>query len=129
MRCRPSVMPFVVLALLSGVAVLPASAETSDPTAGQLAEALASGSNVITGAEYIEGPPSSQATLVGTEPIAGFPREGNSFALLSTGAAADAYLPNNQGNPDLGLRQDIDALECGVRRDRPEGRCHRACRG
>ena len=98
MRSRLSVMPFVVLALLSGVAVLPASAETSDPSAGQLAAALASGSNVITGAEYIEGPPSGEAVLVGTEAIAGFPREGGSFALLSTGAAGNAYLPNDDGN-------------------------------
>jgi hypothetical protein len=98
MRCRLSVPPFVVLVLLSGAAVFPASAETSDPSAGQLAAALASGSNVITGAEYVEGPPSGDAVLVGTEAIAGFPREGDSFAVLSTGAAADVYAPNDQGD-------------------------------
>jgi hypothetical protein len=58
MRCRLSVMPVVVFILLSSAVVLPASAETSNPSARQLADSLASGSNVITGAEYLEGPPS-----------------------------------------------------------------------
>ena len=97
MRCRLSVMPFVVLTLLSG-AVLPAAAEISHPSAGQLAGSLASGSNVITDAEYVEGPPAAEAVLVATEALAGFPREGDSFALLSTGKAEDAYLPNEQGD-------------------------------
>ena len=99
MRSRLSVLLFVVLALLGGIAVLPAAAEISDPSAGQLAAALANGSNVITGAEYIEGPPSGDAVLVGTREIAGFPREGESFALLSTGVARNAYNSNDQ--PDL----------------------------
>jgi hypothetical protein len=98
MRCRLLAMPFAVLILLSGAMVLPASAEISDPSAGQLAASLASGSNVITGAEYLEGPPSGNAVLVATNPIAGFPREGDSFAVLSTGAAVDVYAPNEQGD-------------------------------
>ena len=98
MRSRPWAMLFGMLALLGGTAILPASAEISDPSAEQLAEALASGSNVITGAEYTEGPPSGAAVLVATDPLAGFPREGSSFGLLSTGAAAHAYLPNDQGD-------------------------------
>ena len=68
MRCRLLAMPFAVLILLSGAMVLPASAEISDPSAGQLAASLASGSNVITDAEYVEGPPSGDAALVATEP-------------------------------------------------------------
>ena len=99
MRSRPLAMLLVMLTLLGGAAVLPASAETSDPSAGQLAAALANGSNVITGAEYIEGPPSGAAVLVGTREIAGFPREGESFALMSTGVAGNAYNSNDQ--PDL----------------------------
>ena len=82
MRSRPWAMLFGMLALLGGTAVLLASAEISDPSAEQLAESLASGSNVITGAEYVEGPPSGAAVLVATEPIAGFPREGSSFATV-----------------------------------------------
>lgn len=98
MRSRPLGMLLVMLALLGGTAVLPASAEITNPSAEQLAEALASGSNVITGAQYFEGPPSGAAVLVATDPLAGFPREGGSFGLLSTGAAAHAYLPNNEGD-------------------------------
>ena len=97
MRCRLAVMPFVGL-LLGGVVALPASAVINNPSARQLADSLASGSNVITGASYMEGPPGPEATLVATEPLAGFPREGDSFAIISTGAAADAYLPNNEGD-------------------------------
>lgn len=96
MRSRPLAILFVVLVLGGGAAVVPASAEIADPSAAQLAASLANGSNVITGAEYVEGPPSGAAVLVGTEPIAGFPREGESFAVLSTGAAADVYAPNEQ---------------------------------
>ena len=96
MRCRLAVMPFAVL-LLGGAEALPASAAITDPSARQLADALASGSNVITGASYIEEPPAAAATFVATEPLAGFPREGDSFAIMSTGAAADAYLPTTKG--------------------------------
>jgi hypothetical protein len=99
MRSRPLAMLLVVLILLGGTVVLPASAQISDPSAEQLAAALANGSNVITGAEYVEGPPSGAAVLVGTREIAGFPREGESFAVLSTGTAANAYNSNDQ--PDL----------------------------
>ena len=55
MRSRPLALLPAVLVLLGGTAVLPASAEIADPSAGQLAASLANGSNVITGAEYVEG--------------------------------------------------------------------------
>ncbi len=35
---------------------------------------------------------------IGTTPLGGFPTQGNTFAILSTGRAADAELPNNEGN-------------------------------
>ncbi len=35
---------------------------------------------------------------IGTTPLSGFPTQGTTFAILSTGLAASAELPNNQGN-------------------------------
>ena len=35
---------------------------------------------------------------IGTTPLGGFPTQGSTFAILSTGLAASAELPNNEGN-------------------------------
>jgi hypothetical protein len=66
----------------------------------------------VTGASFVSTP-SPDASLVSSEQLAGFPRAGSSFAILSTGQAAAAYTPNTTGDTgtDFGgglVRGDTD---------------------
>ena len=57
---------------------------------------------------------------IGTTPLGGFPTQGTTFAILSTGLAASAELPNNEGNLGVMLQglnnsQDNDLVQLALR--------------
>ena len=81
-------------------------------TPSELASAIAGAGTAVTGASFVSTP-SPDASLASSEPLAGFPRDGSSFAILSTGHAATAYTPNTAPNTatDFGggsVRGDTD---------------------
>ncbi|HYG57236.1 MAG TPA: hypothetical protein VD902_04115, partial [Symbiobacteriaceae bacterium] len=52
-----------------------------------------------------------------TNPLAGFPREGSSFVIMSTGLAESAYLPDTNNQELLrrgGMRDDMSAILQGL---------------
>ncbi|TQJ36705.1 choice-of-anchor L domain-containing protein [Arthrobacter sp. SLBN-122] len=91
----------VVLSLMSAACVSLATPVAASTDTGasplQLANALASDASVITGASYVTVPPQGTPNAVMTTPLAGFPKSGNSYTLLTTGNAALADQPNTSG--------------------------------
>ncbi len=71
-----------------------------DPSATPLARAMAGDPSIVRRAVFSALPPSSKPAAVSTTRLAGFPRSGSSFAILSTGNASLADDPNNA--PDSG---------------------------
>jgi hypothetical protein len=64
---------------------------------------------------------------IGTTPLGGFPTQGTTFAILSTGKASSAELPNNQGNlgimlPGLNNSQGNDLVQLALRVHVPENK-------
>lgn len=86
----------VVAIVALGISAPPATADTSGPDARSFAAALTDSSSVITAASYVKGPPASTAVAVGTTAVAGFPRRGGDYAILSTGQALDIFQPNTE---------------------------------
>lgn len=76
------------------------------------AEDLASAldSEAVVGAEFVTGPPDSSAAIVASEPVVGFPRQGDDFVMLSTGDASMAYDPNDSESTS----SDFAVTERGV---------------
>jgi hypothetical protein len=72
-----------------------------NPSATPLARAMADGNPaIVRRAVFSAVPPGSKPAAVSTTRLAGFPRSGSSYAILSTGNARYARLPN--GEPDRG---------------------------
>jgi hypothetical protein len=71
-----------------------------DPSATPVAKAISDDPRLVRRAVFSAVPPSSKPVAVSTTKLAGFPRSGSRFAILSTGNAAYAALPNNE--PDRG---------------------------
>lgn len=65
----------------------------SEGTATDLAAALATGSANVTGASFVTTPPDGVATGVGDSTLTGFPRDGATFAILSSGLVSDVDQP------------------------------------
>lgn len=87
--------------LVLGVAAPPAVAAPGDPidtSAGALAlaRALSAEPGVVTGAAFVSRSDGSPTAVV-SKPLAGFPREGGDYALLTSGDAALADDPNSSG--------------------------------
>jgi hypothetical protein len=64
---------------------------------------------------------------IGTTPLGGFPTQGTTFAILSTGLAASAELPNNEGKLGVMLQglnnsQDNDLVQLALRVHVPESK-------
>ena len=66
-----------------------------DPSATPLARAMARERSLVRRAVFSAVPPASKPAAVSTTKLAGFPRRGKSFAILSTGNATYADDPND----------------------------------
>jgi hypothetical protein len=66
--------------------------------ATDLAQAMAFNPKQVTSALFATVPPRGNPAAVSTTPLAGFPRQGRSYAILSSGNALYADDPNTSGN-------------------------------
>src|SRR5690625_1839037 len=82
--------------------------QQADAPAEDLAAAL--DSEAVVGAEFVNGPPNGSAAIVADESIAGFPRQGEDFVMLSTGDASMAYNPDDSDSTS----SDFGVTERGV---------------
>jgi len=102
-------MPVVRHAMLGvsvAIAALPTAAGAKiteyprDPSATPLVRAMAAGGLDLRRGVFPALPPSSKPAAVSTTPLAGFPRRGKSFAILSTGNAR--YAARDNTSPSTG---------------------------
>ncbi len=88
----------------SAIAAAPAGAKITEypvnPSATPIAKAMARNPSLVKRAVFSALPPSSKPAAVSTTKLAGFPTNGSSFGILSTGNARRADDPNNA--PDTG---------------------------
>lgn len=110
-RCRRSSRDWRLLvlvgctaALLLAVAAVATGAKQkpiepvnrSDQAATELAQSIVQGSpGTVIRSKFVTIPPGGTPVAVGNGPLAGFPRKGSSFAILSTGCALFADRPDN----------------------------------
>jgi hypothetical protein len=96
---------------MAAVAAMPAPAGAEivefprNPSATPLARAMASDPGIVRRAVFSALPPSSKPAAVSTTRLAGFPRSGDSFAILSTGNARiadDANSSRDAGSQSRG---------------------------
>jgi hypothetical protein len=97
-----------------------------NPSATPLAKAMAGDPSIVRRAVFSALPPSARPAAVSTTPLAGFPRSGNSFALLSTGNARladDANDAPDSGAPSRGpsIRGARDVVIMRIDLDIPRG--------
>jgi hypothetical protein len=96
---RWSAAPFVLAALALALAPATATADIveypKNPSATPLARAMAGDASIVRRGVFSALPPSSKPAAVSTTKLAGFPRSGSSFAILSTGNARIADDPND----------------------------------
>lgn len=90
----------VVLAMLALWAT-PGGAAIQQGTAIELATAMTAQPGLVTGATFVTQPDPRSAG-VSTDALAGFPRHGSSFAILSTGAIASIPVPGGYASTYLG---------------------------
>jgi hypothetical protein len=96
-----------LLASGAGAAITPTTA------APDVAAAITSDPSYVTGASFETIPPAGTADAVSTTPLAGFPRNGSSYAILSTGDATAAANPNANNPDDPGPDDDQSAADGG----------------
>ncbi|MCK0114344.1 choice-of-anchor L domain-containing protein, partial [Ornithinimicrobium sp. F0845] len=83
----------------------------TEGTATDLAAALATDSANVTGASFVTTPPEGTTTGVGDTPLTGFPRDGGTFAILSSGEVSGVDQPGTHASTDLNsdhVRGDTD---------------------
>ncbi len=99
-----SARSFTVALALVVIAPSPARGDIveypENPSATPLAKAMAGDPSIVRRAVFSALPPSAKPAAVSTTKLAGFPRSGDSFAILSTGNARLADDPNDA--PDSG---------------------------
>ena len=95
----------------------------------ELARAMIEDESWVTGASFVTMPPNGNPNMVGRSPLAGFPRHGDTFALLTSGdaeLAADADTSSSSGSDDGGPNvrgnTDFDVTILKVDLDRARGR-------
>jgi hypothetical protein len=88
MRVLRNLAASTTLVVAGAVALSPAA---SAATPLEIGSAVLTNAALATGGGQLNGPASRVSSFVATEPLAGFPRHGGSFAILSSGNAADAY--------------------------------------
>jgi len=100
-RCTPVGCVAASAALLVLAAASPASASIREyplnPSATPLGAAMSTQPNLVRRGVFSALPPSSKPAAVSTTPLAGFPRSGKSYTILSTGNASFADDPNSSG--------------------------------
>lgn len=88
--------------LAVGATAAPASAKIVEyplnPSATPLAKAMARDPSIVRKAVFSALPPSSKPAAVSTTRLGGFPTDGQSFTILSTGNARNAAKPNSSGS-------------------------------
>ena len=97
--------------LVAGTALSASASVITTPDAADLAGAMASAGFPVTGSEFETLPPHGTPTAVGNSPLAGFPTDGPTYAILSTGDAGDADDPGSYTLGDNGgghVRGDTD---------------------
>jgi hypothetical protein len=101
--------------------------DRSDDAATDLARSIVQGKpETVVRSKFVTIPPGGQPVAIGTSPLAGFPRKGSSFAILSTGCALLADNPNNSGttgcrNGGVKTRGARDVIIWRIRVDVPKG--------
>ncbi len=93
-----SVVAVATLAALLVAAAPAAAVITPTRDAGALAAALGRDGARVTGATFGALPPAGAPAAVSTTPLASFPTQGGSYAILSTGDATLAATPNTAPN-------------------------------
>ncbi len=104
-RHAPIVALAAVAILIASLAATALAGSKSDPIepvsrsnkgATELAQSIFEGNEAnLVRAKFVTIPPGHDPVATTTRPIAGFPRKGKSFAILSTGCAHLAITPNN----------------------------------
>src|SRR5262245_48824623 len=96
---------------LSFALVVPALAAITPSTALAIAQSIASSSANVTGASFVAVPPSGTPNGVSTTALTGFPVDGGSFGILTSGDVNAVPIPGGfADNDDLGnaVRGDTD---------------------
>ena len=93
-----------------------------DPSATAVARAMADDPKIIKRAVFSAVPPGSKPTAVSTTRLAGFPRSGKSFAILTNGNARSADDPNTSGStgstaggPSIRGARDVTIMRIDLR--------------
>jgi hypothetical protein len=118
----------VCTAAMVTVAAAPASADEGireyprDPSATPLARAMAGDPSIVRRAVFSALPPGAKPAAVSTTRLAGFPRSGSSFAILSTGNAKLADDANagpdsgsESGGPSIRGARDVVIMRVDLR--------------
>lgn len=99
-----------------------------DTTASDIADAIASDSANVTGASFDALPPEGTPNAVSNNALTGFPTDGETYGILTTGDAAIAATPNNaedsgtaNGGDEVRGDTDADVTVLKVDFDVPEG--------
>jgi hypothetical protein len=108
--------------LVAGTALATSAAVITTPEAINLADAMASPSIPVTGADFVTRPPFGTPTAIADSPLAGFPTNGPTYAVLSSGDAGNAGIPggfvsvdNGGGNAGHGNSDfDVTILRVGI---------------
>lgn len=99
----------------------------SDRAATKLAKSIVEGNpSTVIRSKFVTIPPGGAPVAVGQSPLAGFPRKGGSFAILSTGCAVFADKPNSSGrlgclNGGVKTRGARDVIIWRIRFQVPKG--------
>lgn len=114
-RFRRSTTALTALSLCAfGLGAVSAPAQAVDPaSAADLASAVAVDPSVVAGASFVSTPPDGGTALSSTTPLLGFPRHGDSYAVLSSGDAhsvfpANPYGTENRNGPNVRGDTDLD---------------------
>lgn len=103
MRFRRTASAVSIAAASLAVGVSAASAViVPTRSANDLADAMSSQYSLVTGASFVTIPPIGTSSAVSNTPAVGFPRNADTYAVLSTGNT-----PNLFGSPGLNLSADL----------------------
>lgn len=93
-----------------------------DPSATAIARAMAVDRSVVRRAVFSAVPPGSKPAAVSTTRLAGFPRHGSSFGILTNGNARSAVRPNTSdstgstaGGPSIRGARDVTIMRIDLR--------------
>ena len=101
MRTLRTFAASTTLVVAGAVALSPAAAAATPAAFGA---AVLTNPAFVTGGAQLNGPANAASSMVATTPMAGFPRAGSNFAILSSGNAVDAYgAQSAQRSTDFGL--------------------------